>query len=206
MRMNRVLCVAAAALLPLVGCSSSEPRAATPAADPEPIEPVAAVEPSEPAEPVEPAQPEGEGHPGEMHAHDGPANQAPLRLAADGARIFGSEMDAARATTPLRDIITRPARFAGQVVKTEGQISQVCQNRGCWLELRAEGAGNAVRVPMAGHSFFLPRDVAGHRATVLGTVAVQQLEADMREHLRSEGAQAADEALSIEATAVVVHP
>jgi hypothetical protein len=58
---------------------------------------------------------------------------------------------------------------------------------------------------MAGHSFFLPRDVSGRRATIQGRVEVEALDEATRQHLEEEGAQAAGQALSIEATSVVVH-
>ena len=89
------------------------------------------------------------------------------------------------------------------VVRTEGTIERVCQRMGCWMELRAENV-QPIRVPMAGHSYFLPRSVAGHVAMIEGRVAVQPLTEDMRRHLESEGALATANSLSIEATTVVV--
>ena len=88
-------------------------------------------------------------------------------------------------------------------MRTEGEIARVCQRAGCWMELRAPD-GPAVRVPMAGHSFFLPQDSAGRHATMQGRVQIREHSADVREHLESEGAQATASALSIEATGVVI--
>jgi hypothetical protein len=159
------------------------------------------------SEPVSPAasqqSPAAETH--AEHAEQA-SGQAPARTNADGARVFGDELDQAMEVTALTAVIASPAEFSGRVVKTEGVISAVCQRMGCWMELRPTAAeGPAIRVPMAGHSFFLPRDVAGRRATIQGTVAVEPLDEATREHLESEGAQATGEALSIEATGVVVH-
>jgi hypothetical protein len=120
-------------------------------------------------------------------------------------RTFGDDLDESRAVTPLSTLLARPAEFDGKVVKTEGVIAAVCQRMGCWMELRADEGGPVVRVPMAGHSFFLPRDVAGRRATVEGTVEVRVLDQGTQDHLRTEGAQAADQALGIAASGVVVH-
>ena len=52
----------------------------------------------------------------------------------------------------------------------------------------------------------LPRDLAGSRATIEGTVQVAALSEEDRAHLESEGATAAGQDVSIEATAVLVHP
>lgn len=141
------------------------------------------------------------------HEHgESAAAPEPSRVLDDGSRLFGAEMDEAREVTPLADIVASPDRFAGQVVKTEGEIAAVCQSRGCWMEIRTDANSPGVRVPMAGHSFFLPRDLAGARATIEGTVQIAQLSDEDRAHLESEGATAADQDVSIEATAVLVHP
>jgi hypothetical protein len=143
----------------------------------------------------------------EQHASsDEAAAPEPTRVLDDGSRLFGAEMDEAREVTPLADILGTPDRFSGQVVKTEGEIAAVCQSMGCWMEIRANAESPGVRVPMAGHSFFLPRDLSGQRATIEGTVQVAALSEEDRAHLESEGATAADQSVSIEATAVLVHP
>ena len=176
--MNRPTTFLAATLL--FGCSSADPQPASP-------EPVSAqAEPS---------------HHGE-HAETAEAPEA--RTLPDGSRVFGGQPTDIEVTA-LAQIMAEPGRWNGQTVKTEGEIAQVCQRMGCWMEITADEGGTAVRVPMAGHSFFLPRDVAGRRATVEGTVKVESLDEATAEHLREEGAQATDQALSIEATSVVVH-
>ena len=117
-----------------------------------------------------------------------------------GEELFGEALSNA-AVTPLDDITASPEQFAGQTVKTEGHIERVCQKRGCWMELRSE-KGAVVHVPMAGHSFFLPKDSAGRQCTVEGKVVIEEMAEDEREHLRSEGAQALAQAMQLEATGV----
>ncbi len=131
-----------------------------------------------------------------------PSGPQPSAVLADGSRQFGGALSD-RAETSLADIAAAPATFEGQTVRTEGQIERVCQRMGCWMELRAEGT-EPVRVPMAGHAFFLPRDVVGHQASIEGRVTVTPLSPEARAHLASEGALATADELSIEATSVVV--
>ncbi len=126
----------------------------------------------------------------------------PSAVLPDGSRQFGGALTDL-APTDLAAISASPTTFDGQTVRTEGTIERVCQRMGCWMELRAEGA-DPIRVPMAGHSFFLPRDVAGHPATIEGRVQVTPLSPERRAHLESEGAVATAGDLSIEATSVVV--
>jgi hypothetical protein len=132
------------------------------------------------------------------------AHEAPAPEAAGDGRTFGAPLEGEREVTSLATILGQPEQYRGQVVRTEGEIARVCQRMGCWMELRENADGPAVRVPMAGHSFFLPRDVAGRRATLEGRVQIAELSADHRQHLESEGATATASALSIEATSVVV--
>lgn len=133
-----------------------------------------------------------------------PKGRAPVKVEASGARVFGQELAAGVAVTPLKDIVANAAQYAGKVVRTEGEITQVCKSMGCWLEIRAEGAPE-VRIPTAGHSFFLPEDVAGHHAVVEGTVKTEPLSEARRKHLEAEGAKATALNVSISATSVVVN-
>ena len=132
-----------------------------------------------------------------------PAAPAPAAATAAGEQAFGAPLVGERAPVELSALIDEPAAYTGQVVRTEGVISAVCQNMGCWMELRDEQA-RAVRVPMAGHAFFLPRDVSGRRAVVEGPLSVRPLSAAEREHLAAEGATATDVGLELSATSVVV--
>lgn len=149
------------------------------------------------------------GDPAEGMDHAAHAEQAhsraPIATTADGQEIYGKPLEGEREIVALATVLANASQYADQVVRTEGQVSQVCQKMGCWIELTAEGA-TPVRVPMAGHSFFLPREAAGKAAVVEGTVKVKALTEEERAHYAAEGAQAVDQAVSIEATSVVIKP
>lgn len=130
--------------------------------------------------------------------------RAPLRVDTDGTRIFGAELDSAHPLVALAQLAQTPSEFEGQTIRTRGTVNRVCQRMGCWIEL-VDPAGAQVRVPMAGHAFFLPRDVQGHEAEIDGTVRVAALSAEQRAHLASEGALVTHDALSIDALAVAIH-
>ena len=143
-------------------------------------------------------------------APPGPASAAaPVALAEAAPPVarpqtFGAPLDPSRALTALADVTAAPERFKDQVIKTDGEIARVCQAMGCWMELRATADAQPVRVPMAGHSFFLPKDAAGRHATIEGRVTLQELTPEARAHLAGEGAVAVASALSIAATGVVI--
>jgi hypothetical protein len=138
----------------------------------------------------------------EHHDHEH-APSAPTNVGS-GERLFGRAIDSSIPVTSLGAILAAPESYSDRVVRTEGQIARVCQRMGCWMELREREGEPGVRVPMAGHSFFLPRDVAGRPAALEGRVLLLALSPEARAHLESEGAVATASSLSIEATGVVV--
>ena len=69
---------------------------------------------------------------------------------------------------PLADIAKDPARYANRTVTTTGKVTAVCQEMGCWMEIRDE-AGQA-HIRMHGHNFFVPKTASGHVARVQATV------------------------------------
>lgn len=145
----------------------------------------------------------GAGHAEGEHScdHDAPGGPAAASITqADGSVLYGQALNASIAVTPLATVLAAPANFAGQTIRTEGEVAAVCQRMGCWMELRAEGG--TVRVPIAGHAFNLPRDITGKHASIEGTVNVTELSEAQRAHLASEGAQALGSSVSIAATGV----
>lgn len=123
---------------------------------------------------------------------------------AEDAETYGEAIDPSIPATSLGDILADPDAYDGEVVRTSGEIARVCQARGCWMELRESEEGPAVRVPMAGHAFFLPMDSAGRHATMQGRVVIQALSPEARAHLEAEGAVATASTLSIQATGVAI--
>jgi hypothetical protein len=84
-----------------------------------------------------------------------------------------------RITQPLvqlADIASNPDRYANRVVATSGTVTAVCQEMGCWMELK-DASGRA-HVRMHGHAFFVPKTAAGHLARVQATVVSSAPAAD----------------------------
>lgn len=116
---------------------------------------------------------------------------------ADG-KAFGKPLEG-KPVVKLADVLAHPED--GKVVRVEGTVHKVCQNQGCWLELK--DGDKAVMVRMAGHAFSVPKDSAGRKVVLEGKVVVKKAKADEVEHLKGEGASATAAAdVSIEATGV----
>ena len=128
-----------------------------------------------------------------------------LLLAAGTARAatYGAPMPAGE-PLPVERVLAEAGRYAGQVVKIEGRITQVCQKKGCWVALDA--GGTPIRVK-TGHDFFVPKDATG-RAIVQGTLQAVELSAEQAEHYtRDDGhATAPGREWQVRATSIVIEP
>lgn len=77
----------------------------------------------------------------------------------------------------------------------------VCQSMGCWMEIQDENTQAHVR--MHGHSFFVPRDISGHRAVVQGTLVAAHPPTECDEEAREATGRVAQ--VEIDATGVEVY-
>jgi hypothetical protein len=119
---------------------------------------------------------------------------------AEAPQTFGKPLQGLKAVS-LQDVLARPE--AGQLVRLEGTIDKVCQNKGCWLELKQQAA--SVHVTFESYGFFVPKDSMGKPVVLEGRVVVKQPTPEDVAHLKAEGAGASVAAkVSIEATGVEI--
>ncbi len=177
------------------GCESSPVKPASSTGSTQ--QAASAVAPS--AEPGAAACPHGEACGGAEAAQAAAAVQAN----AAGERVFGAGLKQEGPALDVAKVLADPAPHVGKVIQCEGTIARVCERMGCWMELQGPTAEKGLRVPMAGHSFFMPQDVVGHRAVVEGELTALGLSPEAKAHLESEGLKSAGP-LSLAATGVVV--
>ena len=72
----------------------------------------------------------------------------------------------------LTDLAAHGADFKGKTIATSGTVTAVCQEMGCWMELK--DASGAAHIRMHGHSFFVPKTASGHHARVQATLVPTQ--------------------------------
>ena len=132
-----------------------------------------------------------------------PSSAALTQSPAPSERRFGAPPSLPGEPVAVTQLMADPEPHLGKPVKCEGTVVRVCQNAGCWLELQAEKGKQGLRVPMANHAFFIPKDAIGQHAVIEGALHRQELPAGQREHYQSEGMQAIGP-LSLEATSVVL--
>lgn len=110
---------------------------------------------------------------------------------------FGEPVTSTNAVT-LAEIATHVGRYANKTVRTEGKVTAVCQSAGCWMEV-ADSASEA-HVRLGGHKFFVPKNAAGRRAVVQGTVLAKPNDGECEQ----EAAEATGKAVKLELDATGV--
>jgi hypothetical protein len=106
---------------------------------------------------------------------DAPAGGDPLK--------FGAPVTVAKAVN-LAKLAKNPAKFAGQTVRLEGTVKNVCQGKGCWVEVAAR-KGKSFIAKSLDESILLPKDCQGRRIVVQGLVTT--MPAESHEEPAAEG-------------------
>ena len=99
-------------------------------------------------------------------AHPGPPSQRPsLSLAGDR---FGNGVSL-DSPVPIEKILADPDKYAGQRVRVEGEVTDVCQMRGCWFEFK-DDAGTRMRFKVIDGTMTFRQTDKGRYAVAEGSV------------------------------------
>lgn len=77
--------------------------------------------------------------------------------------------------TAIASIAAEPDDYLGKAVRIEGQVTAVCEMRGCWLELAADG-GESLRVKVKDGDIVFPMAAKGKRAAAEGVVEAVEMD------------------------------
>ncbi len=110
-----------------------------------------------------------------------------MKCCASGAQKFGAAITVKKCT-PVAKLAKDPARLAGRKIKIAGAVKEVCQGRGCWVEVEAEGVSFIAR--SLDESVLLPRDCKGRMVVVQGVVKPLPPAAKAEEPAAGEAAHA----------------
>lgn len=79
-------------------------------------------------------------------------------------------------------------------VALTGYVTEVCQKEGCWLKMSTEkGSQDEIFVKMKDHAFLLPKDIAGKRAVVFGTVEKKEQSVKEQQHYLEDAGASQEE-------------
>lgn len=100
-------------------------------------------------------------------------------------------------------------------IQMTGYISEVCQKEGCWVKIRTDkNINDEMLVKIKDHAFALPKNIAGKRALINGSVVKKtQSVAEQRHYLEDAGASQSEinavttpkETYEMVATGVIVY-
>jgi hypothetical protein len=81
-------------------------------------------------------------------------------------------------TTRVSDILEAPQEWVGRTVLVAGTVVQVCQERGCWIQIAGERDGEMLKVKVEDGVIVFPMTAMGHRAVVEGTIEALAITAE----------------------------
>ncbi|MBY6185619.1 DUF4920 domain-containing protein [Marinobacter hydrocarbonoclasticus] len=86
-----------------------------------------------------------------------------------GELAFGGPIDT-QAEVALATLMATPDNYVGKTVTIEGEITAVCQKRGCWMTLASDPAYPDLRVKVKDGVMEFPVSAKGQRALATGTL------------------------------------
>lgn len=113
----------------------------------------------------------------------------PIKMEKD-REVYGSEVQL-KETTKLPDVVKNPKEFAGRKLRITGTIQNVCQKRGCWMNIKEGDATTMVK--FAEYAFFVPLDVAGRTVTIECTASEKDITEAMRRHYAQDAGKSKEE-------------
>lgn len=85
------------------------------------------------------------------------------------AKSFGAGLSLSE-TTSLTEILSNPDAYVGKQVQLKGMIVEVCESRGCWLNIAGDQPFEQIRVKVADGKIIFPLEARGKQGTVEGVV------------------------------------
>ncbi|MBU0474888.1 MAG: DUF4920 domain-containing protein [Bacteroidetes bacterium] len=98
-------------------------------------------------------------------------------LIAKDVTKYGKEITA-KEKVKVSEILEKPDSFVGKKVLVEGTILNVCEKRGCWIELASDKEFESIRVKVEDGVIVFPMEAKGQKALVEGEVVSFTVEAD----------------------------
>ena len=86
--------------------------------------------------------------------------------------------------TPLTEALDDLQEFEGEGLLVCGEVTEVCQGKGCWMVV--ECGDSHIRVEFKDYGFFVPWDSKGKKVRMQGTIGPKKISEAMAEHMVAE--------------------
>lgn len=88
-------------------------------------------------------------------------------LFAEDIKKYGQEITLTE-KSKVSEILENPANFEGKKVLVEGTVVNVCEKRGCWIELASDKEFETIRIKVKDGEIVFPMEAKGKTALVEG--------------------------------------
>ncbi|PIQ09720.1 MAG: hypothetical protein COW71_05135 [Ignavibacteriales bacterium CG18_big_fil_WC_8_21_14_2_50_31_20] len=88
-------------------------------------------------------------------------------LIAKDVTKYGKEITA-KEKVKVSEILEKPENYVGKKVLVEGTVLNVCEKRGCWIELASDKEFESIRVKVNDGEIVFPMEAKGQKALVEG--------------------------------------
>lgn len=114
---------------------------------------------------------------------------AALGLGAGEARKYGKPL-ALKEETKVSEILSQPDKFAGKTVKVKGLVTDVCEERGCWIKIGGDQKGQEIMFKVEDGVIAFPVAAKGSEVVAEGTVSKRVLTVEQQKAMCDKEAQA----------------
>ena len=112
-------------------------------------------------------------------------------LAAGEPYTSGEEVDPEGAI-PVEEMLIQLGNGTEMPAKVKGKVVDVCQKKGCWMELD-KGDGSTIRVTFKDYGFFVPMDIKGREVVINGVAYVDTISVSDLKHYAEDAGKAQEE-------------
>jgi len=120
-----------------------------------------------------------------------------LPAAAGEGKTYGEGVGRATAVK-VADLVAHPEKYVGRSVRVEGVIIDVCEMRGCWMDLAGETKSEKVRIKVDDGVMVFPKEAKGSQAVAEGVFTKIDMKPDdalaYAKHLAEERGERFDSA------------
>ncbi len=99
-------------------------------------------------------------------------------LFANGTKKYGKKITSTE-KVKVSEILAHPENYEGKKILVEGTILNVCEKRGCWIELASDKEFESIRVKVKDGEIVFPMEAKGKTALVEGEFYSFEVESDV---------------------------
>jgi len=80
--------------------------------------------------------------------------------------------------TAISELLAKPEAYVDKTVLIEGTIAEVCQNMGCWINVKDTRTGEILQIKVNDGDIVFPKEAVGKKAVAQGTFTKQVMTRD----------------------------